>query len=67
MAIEMVDLPSYNMVMFHSYIRLTEGKSRKTFDDRNGLKMMKITENNENLSVVEAQMSSVWYQKLDRS
>ena len=26
MAIEIVDLPSYNMVIFHSYVKLPEGK-----------------------------------------
>ena len=28
MAIEIVDLPSYNMVIFHSYVSLPEGTSR---------------------------------------
>ena len=26
MTIEIVDFPSYNMVIFHSYVELTEGK-----------------------------------------
>ena len=34
MAIEIVDLPSYKMVSFHSYVSLPEGKG---FSERRGI------------------------------
>jgi len=34
MAIEIVDLPSYKMVMFHSYVSLPEDNDESTFSPR---------------------------------